>query len=163
MIWKLGAKTQPHAERSESVSHSAVSSSLWPMDCSPQASSVHGILQERIPEWVAMPTLNLGLLHCRHILYHLCHLGQFHASLLELPQPGLSSHSKYHSWDFPGGPVVKTFPFNAEGAGLIPSQGAKISLLLANTPKHEREAILQQIQQKLQKWSTSKNLLKINK
>ena len=100
-----------------------------PMDCSPPGSSVHGILQKRIPEWVATPTLNPGLLHCRHILYHLCHQGQFHASLLELPQPGLSSHAKYHSWDFPGGPVAKTFPFNAEGAALIPSQGAKISHL----------------------------------
>ena len=28
--------------------------------------------------------------------------------------------------DFPGGPVVKTSPSNAEGAGLIPGQGAKI-------------------------------------
>ena len=29
---------------------------LWhPMDCSPPASSVHGILQARILEWVAMP------------------------------------------------------------------------------------------------------------
>ena len=27
-----------------------------PMDCSPQGSSVHGILQTRIPEWVPMPT-----------------------------------------------------------------------------------------------------------
>ena len=30
---------------------------LWdPMDCSPPGSSVHGILQERILEWVAMPS-----------------------------------------------------------------------------------------------------------
>ena len=28
--------------------------------------------------------------------------------------------------DFPGGPVVKTSPSNAEGAGSIPGQGAKI-------------------------------------
>ena len=29
---------------------------LWdPMDCSPPGSSVHGILQARILEWVAMP------------------------------------------------------------------------------------------------------------
>ena len=29
---------------------------LWdPMDCSPPGSSVHGILQARIPEWVAIP------------------------------------------------------------------------------------------------------------
>ena len=27
-----------------------------PMDCSPAGSSVHGILQTRIPEWVAMPS-----------------------------------------------------------------------------------------------------------
>ena len=27
-----------------------------PMDCSPPGSSVHGILQARIPEWVAMPS-----------------------------------------------------------------------------------------------------------
>ena len=30
---------------------------LWdPTDCSPPGSSVHGILQARIPEWVAMPS-----------------------------------------------------------------------------------------------------------
>ena len=49
-------------------------SSLWdPMDCSPPVSSVHGILQARRLEWVAIsfsrgifPTqgLNLSLLHC---------------------------------------------------------------------------------------------------
>ena len=54
-----------------------------PMDCSLPGSSVHGILQARILEWVAshsfsrgiFPTqgLNLGLLHCRHILSHLSH------------------------------------------------------------------------------------------
>ena len=27
-----------------------------PMDCSPPGSSVHGILQERVLEWVAMPS-----------------------------------------------------------------------------------------------------------
>ena len=47
-------------------------------------SSVHGILQARILEWVAYSllqgifltqVLNLGLLHCRQILYHLSHQG----------------------------------------------------------------------------------------
>ena len=33
-----------------------------PMDCSPRGSSVHGILQARISEWVAIPS-NWGLLH----------------------------------------------------------------------------------------------------
>ena len=52
-----------------------------PLDCSPPGSSVHGILQERILEWIAisssrgiLPTqgLNLSLLcflYCRQILY----------------------------------------------------------------------------------------------
>ena len=36
-----------------------------------------------------------------------------------LPQ-GLHSH--LHLWDFPGGPVVKTLPSNAEDLGSIPGQ-----------------------------------------
>ena len=39
------------SERSRSVSRSVMSDSL----CSLQASSIHGILQARIPVWVAMP------------------------------------------------------------------------------------------------------------
>ena len=44
-----------------------------PMDYSPPGSSVHGVLQARILEWVAIPSskgffpvqgLNLGLLYC---------------------------------------------------------------------------------------------------
>ena len=49
-----------------------------PKDCSPLGSSVHGILPARILEWVAIlqrifltQGSNLGLLHCRQILYHL--------------------------------------------------------------------------------------------
>ena len=38
------------------VSHSVVSDSVTPMDCSPPGSSVHGILQARILQWVAMPS-----------------------------------------------------------------------------------------------------------
>ena len=50
-----------------------------PMDCSLPGSSVHGILQARILEWVAISfsrgssqpkDWNLGLLHCRQFLYH---------------------------------------------------------------------------------------------
>ena len=65
------------ASESESVSHSVVSDSLQPMDCSPPGSSVHGILQARILEWVAtsifressQPRSNPGLLHCKQMLY----------------------------------------------------------------------------------------------
>ena len=58
-----------------------------PMDCSPPGSSVHGILQARILEWVAMPSsrrfsrprdqirVYLCLLHCRQIFYHWRRLG----------------------------------------------------------------------------------------
>ena len=56
------------------------------MDCSPPGPSVHGILQARILECVAIPHpflqgifltqgLNLGLLLCRQTLYHLSHQG----------------------------------------------------------------------------------------
>ena len=44
-----------YALKSESVSHSIVSDSLWPMDWSLPGSSVHGILQARILQWVAIP------------------------------------------------------------------------------------------------------------
>ena len=55
-----------------------------PMVCSLPSSSVHGILCARILEWVAIPFSrgifpiqgsNPGLLHCRHILYHLNYQG----------------------------------------------------------------------------------------
>ena len=36
------------------VSHSILSNSLCPMDCSPWGSSIHGILQAKILEWVAI-------------------------------------------------------------------------------------------------------------
>ena len=49
------------------------------MDCILPGSSVHGISQARLLEWVAMPFsrgsswpgMNSGPLHCRQILYHL--------------------------------------------------------------------------------------------
>ena len=54
------------------------------MDCSLPGSSVHGIFQARILEWVAhfllqeiflTQGLNPGLLHCRQMFYHLSHQG----------------------------------------------------------------------------------------
>ena len=53
---------------------------LWDsMDCSPPGSTVHGIFQARILEWVGIPfsrgssRSNLALPHYRQILYHLSH------------------------------------------------------------------------------------------
>ena len=51
------------------------------VDCSSPDSSVHGILQARILEWVAISFSrgsNPSLLHSRQILYHLSH-GLYHA------------------------------------------------------------------------------------
>ena len=58
-----------------------------PMDCSPLGSSVHGILQARILEWVAITSsrgsslprdqIHVSYVSCiaRHVLYHQHHLG----------------------------------------------------------------------------------------
>ena len=57
-----------------------------PMDCSPPGSSVHGVLQARIQEWVDFPSPGLFpaqgldlhrlcLLHCRQMVYPLGHQG----------------------------------------------------------------------------------------
>ena len=50
------------------------------LHCSPPGSSVHGVLQTRILEWILQgifPTqgLNPGFLYCRQILYHPSHQG----------------------------------------------------------------------------------------
>ena len=45
--------------------------------------------------------------------------------------------------DFPGGPMVKTLPYNAGGAGSNPGQGARIPhASQPKKPKHKTEAIL---------------------
>ena len=56
---------------------------FWdPMDCSPPDSSVHGIFQARILEWLPFPSprnlSNLGLLCCKGIFYPLNHQGSHH-------------------------------------------------------------------------------------
>ena len=69
------------------LSCSVVSNSCDPMDHSPPGFAVHGILQARIPEWVAMPSSRessqprdwayVSCISCigRRILYHLNHKG----------------------------------------------------------------------------------------
>ena len=70
------------------------------MVCSLPGSSVHGILQARILEWVALSYSrgvfltqgsSPGLLHCRQILYHLSHQGSPCSFLLysKMSQPYL--------------------------------------------------------------------------
>ena len=50
------------------------------------------------------------------------------------------------SQDFPGGPVVKTWPANAGGVGSIPGQGTKIHMPRGQKTTTENQRILQQIQ-----------------
>ena len=49
-------------------------------------------------------------------------------------------------WGFPGGPVVKTLPSNAGGAGSIPSQGAKTTpwLMVKNTDHKQQKQYCKQ-------------------
>ena len=70
------------------------------MDHSPPGSSVHGVLQARILEWVAMPSsrgssrprdrTHISYISCigRWVLYHECHLGNpCHLSKLSFASP----------------------------------------------------------------------------
>ena len=80
-----------------------------PMDCSPPGSSVHGILQIRILEWVAISssrgspqprdwTCPLHPLHCRQILYWLSQQGNYHISkclLTIVPFPSTSESTRH--------------------------------------------------------------------
>ena len=89
------------------------------MDCSPPGSSVHGILQARILEWVAI-SFSRGSSRPRdqtrvsrivgRCFYHLSHQGmlilKFH-KLDKTPNP-LHLH---HKFDFPGPPVLFSFRF----------------------------------------------------
>ena len=71
------------------------------MDCSLPGSSVHGISQARISEWVAIsfsrgsstPRDRTCLLHCKQILYHLSHQGSPHLFLMlnNIPMSGYTT------------------------------------------------------------------------
>ena len=76
-----------------------------PMNCSLSGSSVHGIFQARVLEWVAIsfsrvifPTqgLNPGLLHRRQMLYRLSHQGSPQISLQNSSLPGCGIHDAPH-------------------------------------------------------------------
>ena len=64
-----------------------------------------------------------------------------------------------HIRDFPEGPMIKTSPFNAEGAGLIPGRGAKNPhglLAKKNKTQNKSNTVTNSIKT-FKKWSTSKN------
>ena len=111
-----------------------------PMDCSPPGSSVHGISQARVLEWVGISHL-VGVLDLQRssdlclslegepgpcpeaaLLFPVC------SSLSLHPLPFLISYclnlpfrTQVRSWKgFPGGSVVKNLPANVGDWGLIP-------------------------------------------
>ena len=102
---------------------------LWdPMDCSPSGSSVHGIFQARMLEWVAISSsrgsyrprdwIHVSCVSCmgRWILYHW--------ATWEHPNITLSIIYLQHAQgDFTSGPVVKNPPTNAGNMGSIPGLG----------------------------------------
>ena len=91
----LGGACMPH--------QALVLSRCDPMDCSPPGTSVCGILQARILEWVAMPSsrrssrprdrTHVSLVSCisRWVLYHYCHLGNQGGAQVAPSRTALSS------------------------------------------------------------------------
>ena len=90
---------------------------------------VHGISQARILEWVAMPNLlqgifpirglNPGLLHCRWILYHLCHQGSpWILEWVAIPYPGYHSDPGIEL----GSPALQADSLPSELPGKSPAQ-----------------------------------------
>ena len=94
---------------------SAMFSSCIPIDCSPPGSSVHGILQATILEWVVIPSSSRGSSHprdwtrvscvsCigRRILYPLSHLEGFKCatglSIRGPSNPVWGAPGKIHKW-----------------------------------------------------------------
>ena len=68
------------------------------------------------------------------------HDGSNEQGWLTFPQVG--TLRKLKEGDFPGGPVVKTSPSNAAGAGSIPGRGAKTPHASGPKNRNKTEAIL---------------------
>ena len=103
-----------------------------PMVCSLPGSSVHGILQVRKPEWVAMPSSRRSSpprdwthVSCRQILYHLSHQGS--SRILEWVAYPFSRGSFWprnlhckqilYQLSYQGSPVVRALHFYCRGPG----------------------------------------------
>ena len=104
-----------------------------PMDCSPTGSSVHGTLQARILEWVAISFSRGSSRHIdqtsvscvswigRWILYHCTTTPQGILQTASAPDGNPAIKSQFLSknlwiWDSPGHPLVKTLCSQFQGA-----------------------------------------------
>ena len=105
-----------------------------PTDCSTPGSSVHGILQARILEWVAMPS-SRGSSQPRDRT----HVSELRVDSLPTEPPGKTKtiivNIKMPHRDFPGGPVVSTLCFHCRGHGFDPCLGNLRSCKLHGTAK----------------------------
>ena len=126
------------------------------MDCSLPGSSVHGIFQARILEWIAVcfsrgifstQGSNPGLPHCRQILYQLSYQGS--PRILEWVADPFSSGSKLErkqavcAFDF-GSPLPASSPLAAPGSPSCepagsrwPSRGLHTSLASSPLPNRQ--------------------------
>ena len=111
-----------------------------PIDCSPPGSPVPGILQARTLEWVAIFFSNVWKWEVKVKLLSRVRLlatpwtaaHQAHPSMgfsrqeywNGVPLPSPAPHIKSVDRDFSGGPVIRTSPSIAGGAGLIPGWGS---------------------------------------
>ena len=122
----------------------------------PGSSSVHGIFQARILEWVAISLsrvssrprdqTHVSWVSCtgRQVLYHcatweaLTKMLLIHwlSRLLDNMTKATGSSFKIPPWDFPGGPVVKNLPCNVGDVGSIPGWGTKVPYALGQLSLH---------------------------
>ena len=118
------------------VSRSIVSDSLWPYGLLPTrllclrnssgkntGVDCHSLLQGIFPT----QRLNLGLPHCRQILYHLSHWGT---------KVKLKWFKKLR--EFPGDPAIKTLCFCWRGPSSVPGQKTKIPQAMRGSPKKRK-------------------------
>ena len=116
----------------EDVSDSVVSHPCDPMDCIPPGSSVHGILQARILEWVALsfsrgssrPRDQIQVSCTPEILYWLSHQGS----------PLLNSPLFFLLWNTP-----KMMPWHSIHIRESPSSKDHLSLLSASLEKKKKK------------------------
>ena len=80
------------------------------MDCSPPGCSVHGILQARILEWVAILPADIS-----------------QATMYKLSSV-FTEEKTFSTSEFPGAPVVRTRHFHCLGLGSRPASASKIKI-----------------------------------
>ena len=113
---------------------------LWPMDCSPQGSSVHGILQARIMESIpfsrgsSQPKDQSQVSSTAGRFFTIWATWEVHIHLIIVQKStwsktnrseGRNKQLNDNSRDSPGAPVDKTLCFPCRALSLIPGQGTR--------------------------------------